>query len=271
MTENSLTDKILNLDRRIIYVIIIIACAYPFINPIGIPVALDPYTLNFYGVIEDLPEGSDVLWGMGIGPSLTEHIGMSISVIKHLFAKNLNVLFFSVRAETPPIITGILDIAGTEGKVYGEDWVELGFLPGYEPAMAAIAADLWEMATDEYGTPLEDIPLMQDLHTLNDIELTIVTYGSDIEGWVRQWHTAYGTPMLAFDGSFYQGMLPYFPAQIAGLLPGVRGGAEYELLIDQPGVNLIQSDALSLGHMIVILSVIIGNVLYFLSKGQEST
>jgi hypothetical protein len=77
--------------------------------------------------------------------------------------------------------------------------------------------------------------------------------------------------MLAFDGSFYQGMLPYFPAQIAGLLPGVRGGAEYEILIDQPGVNLIQSDALSLGHMIVIISVIIGNTVYFLSKGQEST
>lgn len=271
MTEKSLANKILDIDRRFIYVIVIIACAIPFISPIGIPVAMDPYTLNFYSVVEDLPEGSVVLWGFGIGPSLTEHIGMSISVVRHLFQKNLKVVFFSARAESPPIIRGILDVAGTEGKEYGKDWIELGFLPGYEPAMAIIAADFWAMENDEYGTPIDGIPLMEDVHTMNDIDLTIVTYGTDIEGWVRQWHTPYGVPMLAFDGSFYQGMLPYFPAQVAGLLPGVRGGAEYEILIDIPGVNLIQSDALSLGHMVVILCVLIGNVAYFISKTQEST
>jgi hypothetical protein len=269
MAEKSWADKFLDIDRRYIYVIVIIACAIPFIYPIGIPVALDPYTLNFHKVVEDLPEGSVVIWGFGIGPSLTEHIGMSISVVRHLFQKNLKVVFFSVRPESPPIITGILDIAGTEGKEYGVDWVEIGFLPGYESAMATFAEDLWTLETDEYGTPYGQIPMMADLKSMSDVQLTIVTYGTDIEGWVRQWHTPYGVPMLAFDGSFYQGMLPYFPAQIAGLLPGVRGGAGYELLINRPGVNLIQADALSLGHLVVIISVVLGNIIFFISRSEE--
>lgn len=49
-------------------------------------------------------------------------------------------------------------------------------------------------------------------------------------------------------------MMPYFVSeQFKGLLSGLRGAAEYELLIGPPGLAIMGMDAQSVSHILVIL------------------
>ena len=54
--------------------------------------------------------------------------------------------------------------------------------------------------------------------------------------------------------------------QITGLLGGLKGAAEYEILIQKPGMVQRGMDAQSVSHLVIILLVILGNAGYFLRR-----
>ncbi|MFQ6003090.1 MAG: hypothetical protein ACE5KJ_05025, partial [Candidatus Zixiibacteriota bacterium] len=54
--------------------------------------------------------------------------------------------------------------------------------------------------------------------------------------------------------------------QIVGLLGGLKGAAEYEILIQKPGMGQRGMDAQSVSHLVIILLVILGNTSYFLRR-----
>jgi ABC-type nitrate/sulfonate/bicarbonate transport system permease component len=57
--------------------------------------------------------------------------------------------------------------------------------------------------------------------------------------------------------------MPYLNSGlIIGLLQSMRGGAELEYLIGHPGVGLTAMDAFTLGHYMLIVFIIIGNIGY---------
>jgi hypothetical protein len=63
--------------------------------------------------------------------------------------------------------------------------------------------------------------------------------------------------------------MPFVQAgQVKGLLQGLRGAAEYELLSGSAGIAAAGMDAQSLGHLLIIGSILVGNVAYFMSKKQ---
>lgn len=50
--------------------------------------------------------------------------------------------------------------------------------------------------------------------------------------------------------------------QIKGLIPGLPGGAQYEILLQRPGRAVKLMDAQSMGHLWIIVLVILGNIAY---------
>ena len=56
--------------------------------------------------------------------------------------------------------------------------------------------------------------------------------------------------------------------QINGLIGGLRGAAEYEILIDQKGKAVAGMDAQSATHLAIIVLVIICNLFYFSSRNR---
>ena len=54
--------------------------------------------------------------------------------------------------------------------------------------------------------------------------------------------------------------------QIKGLLIGLRSAAEYELLIEKPGIAVAQMDAQSAAHAVILILIILGNLGYFYGK-----
>jgi hypothetical protein len=51
-----------------------------------------------------------------------------------------------------------------------------------------------------------------------------------------------------------------------GIIAGLRGGADYEVLLKEPGKAVSAMPAQSTVHALIILFVIVGNVLYFASR-----
>jgi len=59
--------------------------------------------------------------------------------------------------------------------------------------------------------------------------------------------------------------------QLVGLVPGIKGAAEYETLLDDPAVNepgraTRRMGPQTFGHLAIILFVIIGNIAFILTR-----
>ena len=54
--------------------------------------------------------------------------------------------------------------------------------------------------------------------------------------------------------------------QIAALLPGSRGAAEYEILSGRPGEAITLTDTLTIQQVFIMITIIIGNILFFLER-----
>ena len=54
----SIVSKMLNIDRRFIFLLIALAVLIPLLKPINLPIGISPEVKNIYDHIESLPEGA---------------------------------------------------------------------------------------------------------------------------------------------------------------------------------------------------------------------
>ena len=278
--EITIWEKLENIDRRIIYLLLWIAVLWPLLSPIGLPVSISGDTKLAYDTIENIEPGSVVVVSFDFSfagiPELYPH---AIAFLHHLFQKPVKVAIIAIWQEGSLVgEMALKDLCGGKdprtgieeiyGKKYGEDWVFLGWIPGGETGMRAFGQDMHTAApADFWGTPIDQLPMMANIRTAEDVDL-LISIESGTPGapeWVRQWWSVYGTPMIvAIVAVGAPELVPLRQAgQILALLPGVRAAAEYEKLIGRPGLGTSQADALSTSHILVIIFVIIGNIAYF--------
>ncbi len=156
-----------------------------------------------------------------------------------------------------------------KGKKYGEDFVHLGYLAGGETAMAAFANDIIKaVPTDFRGKPASSLPIMQGLKTAGDAQMLMYFTTSLLpETWIRQtsqWKLPIIGGVITVMGP--QGEPFLQSGQLAGLLVGMRCGAEYEVISKAPGAAVAAMDAQSIGHLLIIVFIIFGNIAYFAER-----
>ena len=61
MTDTNIFDRLLNIDARVIYIILMIGVVVPLLNPLGLPIPVSEPTRSSYNLINSLPAGSIVL------------------------------------------------------------------------------------------------------------------------------------------------------------------------------------------------------------------
>ena len=275
MSNTRKTDAII--DYRIFYLLLVIVIAYPLMYPLGLPIPISPVVKGFYETIEELPPGSVVILDYGINAAMWPENGISMTaVLKHILKEDLKLVIISLwQVEGPmmwesrlkPNVQKFLDI-----KTYGEDWVDLGYVAGFEAAISGIARDLHEtVPKDIHGTPLSEIPMMENLRTANDFGVAIGLNTMTV--WIRQWLVPYGAPVIGIiEGMSAPGFMPYYETgQLGGFVYGTTGGAQYEIIISEPGDGVKRSDAISLGHMLVVVAIIVGNIEYFVRRTKGGT
>ncbi len=271
-------EKLSDLDSRWMYLALVIVLVIPIIKPIGMSISVNKdLTQRMYDFIERLPSGSLIMFDLASSASSdTEITPMIYAVMEHMAKKGHKLLVAGQWSSGLTFWSPLIDERAKEyGWVYGVDYVNIGFKAGGTATWRAIGQDFWKgaMEVDINGTPFRELPLMSKVRKLDaeTIDL-IVIYESGSPG-METWITYFPTVPLC-KGSVaaeISSSVRYIPTgQLKGLIPGMRGAAEYEKLVDRPGIATQLMDAQSLSHILVVLLIALGNVVYFGSKKRSA-
>lgn len=263
--------KLQSIDRRVIYLLLFIVLLIPLINPLGLPLEILPWTRQFYDYVEENIQPGDLVvlsldYSVGGAPDIHPQ---AVAVSKHLAQRNARMAFIAFFPDGPQFAEKIISELETNyGKVYGQDVINLGYLAGGEGAIAAFCGDVKATVPKDYrGKPLSEYPNFSDLNTIKDAK-AMFEFASGTPGvpeWVRQEQTVYGVPLLAGCVAVIAPQTePYLQSgQLQGILVGLRGAAEYEVVSRNPGKAAAAMDSQSMGHLLIIAFVLLGNIGYF--------
>lgn len=275
----SFFQKLLKVDSRIIYLIMLIGISVPLLRPFGLPLEVVNTTIQAYEVVEKLEPGARVLMSFDYSPGGAAELDpISKAMLTHFIRKDAKVYAVASVPEGTMFAQNNLALYEKEGKVYGKDFVNLGYFAGGESAVAALSEDFHSVfKTDTNGTPVDQIDMMQEVQDMNDIDLVVsINVGpggaATAQVWVRQVAVVYeDVPViLGVTAVMTPNNMPYLQSgQLAGLLGGLRPAAEYEVLLEQPGEAVAMMDAQSAAHITILVFIVLGNVAYFVTKPKK--
>ena len=147
---------------------------------------------------------------------------------------------------------------------YGIDYVNLGFVAGDAVAISQLTSDIRKARSqDMQGTSLDSLPVMNDVVSLQDMQLLI-------------------TPSAGFPGAKeWVQLFPYYPDQLVGLVTGIRGANEYESMLASkypvPYAEMSKRPASLRGgpqrwaHRLMISLIVLGNAIHFANRYRRSS
>ncbi len=253
-----------------------IAVIIPFIFPAEFPISISPEARSFYETVDALPDSCNVMLVFDYYPStVAECEPMAIAGLHHLFQKNCKVVTLSNIPLGGPSMAETVTrmMAEKYDKVYGVDYVNLGYKYGYVAVLTGMGQSIEDIfPTDNSGTPLSELPLMDSVKNYSDVSFIFeVADNATADYWVSIVNAQYGVPMGCGATAV---MAPKFYAFIAsgqfvGLLGGMKGAAEYEMMVGEKGKATVGMGAQSLVHLLIIGLVILGNIGYFMGRGKK--
>lgn len=267
-------ERLQKIDRRIIYILLLVVCAVPLVRPIGLPVLINDRTRTVYDIIEELDPAKDIMllsFDYSPGAGLDAH-AVPVAVVEHLAMRGIKFVCVSFVAEGPMMADLIIEKLEDRGLIYGTDFANLGYLAGDENAIRLFAVDSQIITVDVRGNKVADLPIMKDIRTVKDFAFVHQFTSSDPALWIRQVVDPMGIRFAAgvVTVSVPAAMPYYNSGQMVGLLGGLRSAAEYELLIGKPGSSVAMMDAQSMAHLLIIGFIFLGNVGYFATKRKEN-
>jgi hypothetical protein len=276
--SKGLGETLDNLPTWLYFGLIIVVMAYISLNPLGFPIPVTQLTKDCYNAVDALNEGDIMLVDMGYESGTLALMEPGFAVImKHAMNKGIKIIIVSSAVESPMLFGRAMGFVKpeTRGYTYGEDYVHLGYFAGAEAAYAGIMENIHGVFTEDFeGTPTSQLPLMDEVTspTHEKIALAVIyTAGGDvIEGWIRQISVRFGIPLITeVNEMMVPTILPYYPINCAGILNGGIGAAEYEAFSGLPGEAIKLSDMLTMGGLVVLGFLILGNIGFYLKGGRK--
>lgn len=287
---NRFFDFLLGLDRRWIYLFVLVSLITPIIVPIGLPVTTTESTRKAFEFVEALKPG-DVVWiSFDYGPSSApENDPMAEAFMRQCFLKKVKVI---VCALYPLGGLGLANsavarvVAEVPGLTYGVDYINLGYKDGAAAVMRRLGDNIGEaFPTDVSGKPIGQFPIMQGIHDIHQVA-AVFTVATGIIGeyWITLVHQQFGTPVIigptAVSAPKYYAYLN--AGQLVGMLSGMKGAAEYEKLLQAKYPQLDRyyhdtkyftatkgMDGQTVLHTVILLFIFLGNVAYLRTRGRR--
>ena len=277
-----------SLDRRIIFLIVGLSVLIPLLKPewIDLPIRPTPESQIVFDEINKLNAGDKMLLSFEYSPSTKPEIHpMAIAILKHLYAKNIQVYGFALWPDGNFMSTeAFSEVSDDYDKKYGVDYVNLGYRPGGEAVVKGIASDIRTLYTvDLQGTSINDIPMMKDVVNIEDFDF-VFSLSAGYPGskeWVQYACDPKNIPLSTGCTSIQvTDIMPYVENdQIRGILAGMPGAAEYESLVEaelqkmeiavKPGEASGMMAAQSIAHVVIVLFIIFGNISYFITRKKN--
>ena len=277
-----------SLDRRIIFLIVGLSVLIPLLKPewIDLPIRPTPESQIVFDEINKLNAGDKMLLSFEYSPSTKPEIHpMAIAILKHLYAKNIQVYGFALWPDGNFMSTeAFSEVSDDYDKKYGVDYVNLGYKPGGEAVIKGIASDIRTLyPADLQGTSINDIPMMKDVINIEDFDF-VFSLSAGYPGskeWVQYACDPKNIPLSTGCTSIQvTDIMPYVENdQIRGILAGMPGAAEYESLVEaelqkmeisgKPGEASGMMAAQSIAHVVIVLFIIFGNISYFITRKKN--
>lgn len=274
-------DRMLKLDRRIIYLVIGLAVLIPTFFPIGLPINITPEVQNVFDRMQELKPGDVVHFSLDYSPSTqAENEPLTYAMLRHAFSKDVKVLVTALTLDGVGMVEGELQMIANEfDRVYGEDYVFLG----YKPYPAVVIMHMGEnyagpFPADHYNTPLSELPMMQTVRNYDDVKFVMnISSTSGVDQWIIYGRERYNVPLAigvtAVMAAEYYNYLD--AGQIFGLIGGLKGAAEYEMLVNQTNLPVESDiairgmDVQSIAHIVIVIFIIISNIGFVVQQRQK--
>ena len=279
----TITEKIGNIDRRIIFLVMALSVIVPLAMRLTLPIPIGSGpSQDMYDAVEALPDGSRVLLSFDYDPStMPELQPMAIALAQHLMTKDIKIVSLALWPMGVSLGNeALMSVSDSLGREEYVDWVNLGYKTGGGVLIVRMGSDIKSVfPTDYNGNPVEEMPIMDDVNKLGDFDMIISLSAGDpgVPAWVMMAGDRYDIPIgggctAVSAPQFY----PYLgTGQMIGLLGGLKGAADYETMV-RIGVDSAPAGtatpgmaAQSVAHLVIMLFIILGNISYLANKKRK--
>ena len=327
MSAVNIWEKMLNIDRRWIFLGIGIVSIVPFLIGFGMPVTTTTEVESIFNFVNELGPDNAIFIGFDFAPGTqAENLPMGIAVLRHAFHNHIPVfmtaivplgqgmaidaLNYTTNTELPGNYqkvlfedwasyrdAGITDrdelVAAWEGDGHvlpegaagwvfeGRDYALLGYLPLFHLVILGMTNSIeTQFPVDYHGNPIGEMPMLMEHKSLRDVDLVETNAGSGVcTYWITYAREKIGLPVaFGVTGVMATDYFPYIQShQIIGQMGGLRGAAEYEVLLKENGITRTTDkaftgmDVQSAAHIFIILLILLGNIAYFAGGFYKKT
>jgi len=270
-------ERLVSIDRKWIFLAIGLAVALPFLFSWAIsPGPIDPRARNLYDYLEQARPGDAIIIAVDYGPSsMPELHPMATALVRHALGKDLRVLLMTLNPQGSLLADDVLEAVGAElpEKRYGKDYVNLGYKPGGYLVVLGMGDSIPKtFGTDATGKPMADLPIMKGIRNFRDTHLVVSLAGSNVVfTWIIFGHEKFDQAVAAgVTAVLTADIYPYLDTgQLVGALNGLKGAADYEMLIDRPDRAALGMTSQTVAHVLIIFFILLGNVGYFATRGRR--
>jgi hypothetical protein len=261
--------------RWIIFATLFAVAIISYILPIQIESRPSPEVQKSYDYIENLPDSSVVMISFDHeASSLPEIQPISLAILRHLFRKNLRIIGLSLFAEGTAIGYEMLNRTARQyGKIYGRDYVFLGFKPQHISAILGMGESIRRVFPEDYfGNETDTLAVMQGVDNYDKVAMVIsIADGDRAVQWIEYAGARYNQKIMAgLTAAMITTYDPYLGSgQLYSVVGGLKGAAEYEKLSGHLGAGNRGMWAQTTTHIFIIVMIIIGNFVYFRSKSSQ--
>lgn len=245
-----------------------------------LPIYSSDVVKGLYDALDALPPRSPVLFSFDFDPgSEAELTPMARAMLRQCFRKELRVVAITLFSpQSPPMMNDIVQSVAKDPEfvnrvVEGRDYVVSIYSPGAGATIMNMAQDFYmSFPIDFKKGPMRNQEVMKGINTLKDFPVVVTLSAGNLpDTWIAIGQDRYRfklglgcTAVMATD---------YYPrlaaGQLVGLVGGLSGAYQYESLVNTPAHATKRMTPQSLIHLLIILLVLAGNVMYFLSRRKK--
>jgi preprotein translocase subunit YajC len=274
-------ERLGRLDRRWVFLMLAIVVVVTLIFPFKTPIRVNPEVKSIYDFVNSVKPGQYIHLAIDYDPNaLAELHPMAYAIMEHILSRNIKIIMTSLSQNGPGMAEALMLNVMDSVKIhehkevkYGRDIVFLGYKPYYAIVILGMGQNYrLPYPTDYYNTPLDSIPMMENVQNYDQVQGVICISGSNVvDAWITNANGRYNVKLaIGVTGVMAADYYPYLRSgQIFGLMGGMLGAAEYETLAHNLGPAREAMRVQVWAHMVIILFIVMGNIGYFLSRRQR--
>jgi len=268
-------ERLMNLDRRWVYLIVGIAVIIPVLNPFRVPVYVTPEVKAIYDYVESLEPGDILFLAIDYDPqAMAEVHPMARAIMRQCFAKDIKLIISALSQNGPGMAEQLIsEVAREFDKKSGIDYCYLGYKPYFAIVILGMGQNFRiPFPTDYYGVPLDSLPMMRGVRNYDDVKVVIdIAATNAADYWIINGNGRYNIKLaLGVTGVMTANYYPYLASgQIFGLMGGLKGASEYEALSKQGDRAIKMMSIQTTAHIVIVLFIVAGNIGYFMSRKKK--